>query len=65
MQPNAPGTQGFDLYSYVANDTTSAFDPSGHAIALSYVQTVVRDIAIALGEATLLVILAHRLGIGE
>jgi RHS repeat-associated protein len=31
LQPNAPGTQGYDLYTYVANNPTTWVDPSGHA----------------------------------
>ena len=30
VQPNAPGTQGFNLYAYVANNPTTWVDPSGH-----------------------------------
>ena len=30
MQPNAPGTQGYDAYAYVANNPTTWVDPSGH-----------------------------------
>ncbi len=29
VQPNAPGTQGYELYSYVANSPVNASDPSG------------------------------------
>ncbi len=30
VQPNAPGSQGWNLYSYVANNPTTWVDPSGH-----------------------------------
>jgi RHS repeat-associated protein len=30
IQPNAPGTQGYNLYTYVANNPTTWVDPSGH-----------------------------------
>lgn len=35
VQPNAPGTQGFNLYAYVANNPTTWVDPSGFAIDFS------------------------------
>jgi RHS repeat-associated protein len=40
VQPNAPGTQGYNLYAYVANNPTTWVDPSGHsALALGQVST--------------------------
>lgn len=33
VQPNAPGTQGYNLYAYVANNPTTWVDPSGHQVA--------------------------------
>jgi RHS repeat-associated protein len=30
VQPNAPGTQGYNPYAYVANNPTTWVDPSGH-----------------------------------
>lgn len=32
VQPNAPGTQGYNLYAYVANNPTTWVDPSGHSL---------------------------------
>jgi RHS repeat-associated protein len=32
VQPNAPGTQGYNVYAYVANNPTTWVDPSGHSI---------------------------------
>ncbi len=31
VQPNAPGTQGYNLYAYTANNPMSWIDPSGHS----------------------------------
>jgi RHS repeat-associated protein len=31
VRPNAPGTQGYNLYAYVANNPTTWIDPTGHA----------------------------------
>jgi RHS repeat-associated protein len=33
VQPNAPGTQGYNLYAYVANNPATWVDPSGHSVA--------------------------------
>ena len=32
VQPNAPGTQGFNVYAYAANNPTTWADPSGHSV---------------------------------
>ncbi|MCE7989402.1 MAG: DUF3990 domain-containing protein [Caldilinea sp. CFX5] len=32
MQPNAPGTQGYNRYAYVANNPTTWVDPSGYSV---------------------------------
>lgn len=33
VQPNAPGTQGYHRYAYVANNPTTWVDPSGYEVA--------------------------------
>jgi RHS repeat-associated protein len=32
VQPNAPGTQGYNPYSYAGNNPTTWLDPSGHYV---------------------------------
>jgi RHS repeat-associated protein len=32
VQPNAPGTQGYNRYAYVANNPTTWVDPSGYSV---------------------------------
>jgi RHS repeat-associated protein len=56
VQPNAPGSQGYNFYSYVANNPTTVIDPSGHAgigeLAARLVTTItVSPGAFALGVA--------------
>ena len=36
VQPNAPGTQGYNLYSYTANNPTTWADPTGNAVLIEY-----------------------------
>lgn len=36
VQPNAPGTRGYNLYAYVANNPTTWIDPSGHTPQLAF-----------------------------
>jgi RHS repeat-associated protein len=46
VQPNAPGTQGYHVYAYAANNPTTWTDPSGHISGM------------ALGAVTVSLILA-------
>jgi RHS repeat-associated protein len=39
VQPNAPGSQGFNGYAYVANNPTLWVDPSGHTSTSGYFGT--------------------------
>jgi len=48
VSPNAPGSQGYSLYSYVANNPATWTDPSGHLVptpvppgALSLIKSIV------------------------
>ena len=36
VQPGAPGTTGYNLYTYSANNPTTFTDPSGQAVAVEY-----------------------------
>lgn len=36
VQPNAPGTQGFDPYAYVTDTPTALVDPSGHQAIVDF-----------------------------
>ncbi len=61
VQPNAPGTQGFDLYSYVANNPPSATDPSGNdGIVVFGIRLTSIQIA-ALGFIAITVVLKDQL----
>jgi RHS repeat-associated protein len=52
VQPNAPGSQGYNLYAYVANNPTTWIDPSGHtAMAGIIPSTLATAIAALLYEA--------------
>jgi RHS repeat-associated protein len=45
VQPNAPGTQGYNLYAYVANNPTTWVDPSGHEVSPTAQQLTAQVIA--------------------
>jgi hypothetical protein len=44
VQPNAPGTQGYNLYTYVANNPTTWVDPSGHTHDQGHCRQIIRMI---------------------
>jgi RHS repeat-associated protein len=39
VQPNAPGTQGWNLYGYAAGNPSTLIDPSGHSVLVEYAIT--------------------------
>ncbi len=47
VQPNAPGTQGYNLYAYVANNPTTWTDLSGNSVSDAF------GVAVLLGRACL------------
>jgi RHS repeat-associated protein len=51
--PNAPGTQGYNLYDYVANNPMTRIDPSGHqgVIQLARTLLVVAAVVVLLSLA--------------
>ena len=59
MIPNAPGTQGYNLYAYAANNPATWADPTGHFVDNRTVWDVVRYLAATglAGVATLAVAL--------
>jgi RHS repeat-associated protein len=59
MTPNAPGTQGYNLYAYAANNPATWADPTGHFVDNRTVWDVVRYLAATgvAGVATLAVAL--------
>ncbi|HEX2679781.1 MAG TPA: RHS repeat-associated core domain-containing protein, partial [Candidatus Dormibacteraeota bacterium] len=67
VQPNAPDSQGYDLYSYVANTPTSAGDPSGQTLTeeIEDLTTKARAIVggVALGTLVGRVLLAVRIAL--
>jgi RHS repeat-associated protein/uncharacterized repeat protein (TIGR01451 family) len=52
VQPNAFGTQGYNLYTYVANNPTSSVDPSGHQLAAYGLTTQSTSTRIPATQAT-------------
>ncbi len=44
VQPNAPGTMGYNLYAYVANNPTTWIDPSGHFTGSGFDPSPVKDV---------------------
>ena len=48
VQPGAPGTTGYNLYTYAANNPTTFTDPSGQAVAIQHVGLGVAAV-VALG----------------
>jgi RHS repeat-associated protein len=52
VQPNAPGTQGYNPYAYVGNSPTTWNDPSGHVVeAPPDVDTMFESIQVLLNQA--------------
>ncbi|MEZ4617255.1 MAG: RHS repeat-associated core domain-containing protein [Caldilineaceae bacterium] len=44
VQPNAPGTMGYNLYAYAANNPTTWVDPSGHFTGPGFDPSPVKDV---------------------
>ena len=49
VQPNAPGTQGFNRYPYVANNPTTWTDPTGHQVASQVWRPVLNPAWLSIG----------------
>ena len=53
VQPGAPGTTGYNLYTYAANNPTTFTDPSGQAVFVEYVQTHQIEVLAVAGVAAI------------
>lgn len=51
--PNAPATQGWNRYAYVANNPTTWVDPSGHTAIVEYAQNVAQRAKVAFATSRL------------
>lgn len=49
VQPNAPGTQGYNRYAYVANNPTTWVDPSGYSVEPLAADQAVLSMMYAIG----------------
>jgi RHS repeat-associated protein len=62
VQPNAPGTQGYGPYAYVANNPTTVVDPSGNDGFVGFgIRLTTVDIVAALGFIAITVVLREQL----
>jgi hypothetical protein len=60
VQPNAPGTQGYNAYAYVANNPSTSVDPSGHvAVAAAFLLPWWLPIAVLLAAVFIADCAAH------
>ena len=53
VQPGAPGTTGYNLYTYAANNPTTFTDPTGQAVFVEYVQTHQIEVLAVAGVAAI------------
>ena len=53
VQPGAPGTTGYNLHTYSANNPTTFTDPTGQAVFVEYVQTHQIEVLAVAGVAAL------------